>query len=202
MEAYLFFAGEISDYEQIKNLIKYKKNIFCADGGANHLLTLDLEPQLLLGDFDSISEEAKVKFENCKKLVFSSDKDYSDGELLIKEVYDKYEKIYILGGFGGRLDHSYFNLHLMEKYPKCVLINHDEEVFLLNEETIFKSKNNKRISFLPLDKENIINLEGFLYNLYKKEVNRGECLTLSNVITKDIATVSISKGSFLCSIQI
>ncbi len=202
MEAYLFFAGEIENYKSIKKIIKDEKNIFCADGGANHLLKIDLYPKLLLGDFDSISKEAMKKFSHCKKLTFSKDKDFSDGELLIKEIYEKYEKIYIFGAFGGRVDHSYFNLHFLEVYPKCILINSNEEIYLLKKYNKIINKKGKKISFLPLDKENIIDLKGFEYNLNMKNIKRGESLTLSNTLKEDKVLIKVSKGSFLCSLEI
>jgi len=43
--------------------------IIAADGGANHCLTLGITPDIVIGDLDSISDEAKEKFNNILEAV-------------------------------------------------------------------------------------------------------------------------------------
>lgn len=196
-KAYVFLAGEIRDYKKVKNYIE-NENIYGADGGGNHIFHIGMKPKMLLGDFDSIDKDVYEKFHKDTIIKsFSIAKDYSDGELIIKEIYKEYDEIIIFGALGGRSDHSFVNLFLLEKYPKCKIINEDEILFYLNNEYKFTDNLNKRISFLPLADENIIDLKGFWFDLDEKFVPRGSSLTLSNEIRQGEAFVKVLKGSFI-----
>lgn len=198
-KAYVFLAGNIDDFDFIKKIIGNSKEIFGADGGGNHIFNLGLKPHLLVGDFDSIEKNILETYKKSKVelLNFSTDKDYSDGELLIKRIYDSYDEIIILGALGGRYDHSLFNIYLLEKYPKCKIINSKEELYFINDIFFFKNDIDKRVSFLPLCNTNCISLEGFAYNLDKRIVKRGSSLTLSNIILEKDACVRIYQGGFI-----
>lgn len=196
--AYLFFAGKINDYNDIKTIIGTNENIYGADGGGLHIYNLNLKPKLLLGDFDSLSSEIYEKFaKECQIKNYPPNKDYSDGELLIKTLYDDYDELIIFGALGGRYDHSFFNAFLLEAYPKCRIINNKEELFFINSSYKFLNSKGKTVSFLPLDRENCISLIDFEYELDKKDVKRGESLTLSNIISKNDAEAIVHHGAFL-----
>jgi thiamine pyrophosphokinase len=196
--AYLFFAGKIKNYNDIKEIIGTNENIYGADGGGLHIHNLKLKPKLLLGDFDSLSAEIYEKFsKECQIKRYPPNKNYSDGELLIKTLYNDYDELIIFGALGGRYDHSFFNAFLLEIYPKCKIINNKEELFVIDSNHKFISEIGKTVSFLPLDRENCISLINFEYELNKKEVKRGESLTLSNIVLKNDAEAIVHRGAFL-----
>lgn len=196
--AYLFFAGEIENYDYIKEIIGKNENIYAADGGGRHVLNLGLKPKLILGDFDSLDKNILNKFsKECEVKEFPPNKNFSDGELLVQTIYDEYDEICIFGALGGRYDHSFFNTFLLEAYPKCRIVNFKEELFFLDKEYVFINEKEKRISFLPISKDNNISLLDFEYELCRKEVKRGESLTLSNIIAEKKSKAIVHKGSFL-----
>jgi len=197
--AYLFFAGELKNYDFVKNFIGDDTHIYGADGGANHIYELGLNPLLLVGDFDSISKIAYDKFKKESKLIsYPPNKNFSDGELLIRSIYDDYDELIIFSALGGRYDHTFFNVYLLEVYPKCKIINEEEELFFINKEHVFYNEEKARTSFLPLCTNNQISLYGFEYPLDKEAVKRGDSLTLSNVISEKVAKVEVHKGGFIC----
>ena len=201
-KAIVFFSGVIENYFEIKKVNLNDYDIYCADGGAEHAKALNLLPKLIIGDFDSIRPSTKEYFNNKTEfLEFPKDKDFTDGELLLKHIYDDYNEIYVLGAFGGNLYHLLGNIFLLEKYPKVKLINDFEEVFYVNDTFIFTNKKDLKISFIPVDKENNISLKGFKFNLIEKTVKRGDSLTLSNTITESIAVAEVHSGAFIAIIQ-
>lgn len=201
-KAIVFFSGVIENYFELKKINLNDYDIYCADGGAEHAKTLNLFPKLIIGDFDSIKTSTKEYFiDKTEFLEFPKDKDFTDGELLLKHIDNDYDEIYVLGAFGGSLYHLLGNIFLLEKYPKVRLINDFEEIFYVKDTHIFSEKKDIKISFIPIDKDNTISLKGFKFNLTEKSVKRGDSLTLSNTITESIAVAEVHLGSFICVIQ-
>ncbi len=81
--------------------------LVAVDGGYSRFLELDIEPDIALGDFDSLGYEPS----GCKCSVYPREKDDSDLERALERIYlDGYRKITIFGALGGRLDHTLGNL--------------------------------------------------------------------------------------------
>ncbi|MBZ4683237.1 MAG: thiamine pyrophosphokinae [Fusobacteriaceae bacterium] len=178
-------------------------DIYCADGGANYLYDIGKIPKLIIGDMDSIKKDVleyytkeKVKIEKYPK-----DKDITDGELIIKKIYFKYEEILILGAIGGKSSHFLTNLYLLEKYPKIKFINNDEEIFIIEKSCILKNYLNKEISFIPIEKIENLSLSGFKYNLKNKDVERGTSLLVSNTGVSNELEIKFLKGKMICVIN-
>ncbi|MGL5535231.1 MAG: thiamine diphosphokinase, partial [Cetobacterium sp.] len=111
--------------------------------------------------------------------------------------------IYIIGGFGGRIDHTLTNINLIFKYNNIIFIDKYEKLFLVTPNFVLKNNLDKRISFIPFsDTVENLTLEGFLYPLNNHTLKRGDSTCLSNIITKDIATISFSSGKLLGALSL
>ena len=95
--AYLFLNGELrGDTKFYLNFIKKQKgDIYCADGGANICYELNLIPKEIYGDLDSIKDEVKKFYQekDIKFIKFQVEKDYTDSELVLNEIQNKYDII-------------------------------------------------------------------------------------------------------------
>lgn len=91
--------------------------VVAADGGALKAISLGLQPDLVVGDGDSLAPEriAELRGDGVEVLVHPADKDESDTELAVGEALARgASSIVILGAFGGsRLEHSVANLLLL-----------------------------------------------------------------------------------------
>ncbi|GAA5335583.1 MULTISPECIES: thiamine diphosphokinase [Thermus] len=86
--------------------------LLAADSGGRHALALGLTPDLWLGDFDS-SPAWLQKALPAPKEVLPQDKDLTDGEALLRRALALgAEEVLLLGGIGGRLDHTLAHLAL------------------------------------------------------------------------------------------
>lgn len=86
--------------------------LLAADSGARHALALDLPLELWLGDFDS-SPPWLQKALPAPKEALPREKDLTDGEALVRRALDLgAEEVLLLGGVGGRLDHTLAHLEL------------------------------------------------------------------------------------------
>lgn len=79
-----------------------------ADRGAYYLYERGIRPDLMIGDFDSITleERAKLFAQNTETTVVAAEKDETDTDLaLFQAIAKNPEKIILTGVTGGRLDH-------------------------------------------------------------------------------------------------
>ena len=92
--AYLFLNGELRGSKKfyLDFIEKNMGDIYCADGGANICYELGLTPKEIYGDLDSIKNEVKEFYQekNIKFIKFQVEKDYTDSELILNEIQNKY----------------------------------------------------------------------------------------------------------------
>ena len=204
--AYLFFNGQLRGSKKFySNLIeKQKGDIYCADGGANIAYQLNLIPKEIYGDLDSIKDEVKEFYakKNVKFIKFNVEKNYTDSELVLNEIQNKYDKIYAIGALGGSIDHELTNINLLNKYSNLIFITQKEKIFKINKSYEFYNMKNKKISFIIFsDKVKDLTLKGFKYDVENLDLKKGETRCVSNIIEKKEARVTLKSGSLLCIIK-
>mgnify|MGYP000010849427 FL=1 len=201
--AYVFFNGELlGSKEYYLNLMKKNKgDIYCADGGANLLEKLGVVPMEIWGDFDSVPENILEKYEKSGVIIkrFPKDKDFTDGELILKYISEKkYDKIIVIGGLGGRKDHELTNLNLMFKFKNLIFVSETEDIFAIENYREFIGEKGKTISFVPFsEKVENLTLKGFKYPLTNYTLHQGESICMSNIAQEDICVVSFDKGKLI-----
>lgn len=201
-KAFVFLNGEFTKnlkfYEELKI---DEKHLYCADGGAKQALELKYTPREVWGDFDSLSDECIdiLKKKGVKLKKFNKDKDFSDGEILIKYVVSLgYNKIYILGGTGGRIDHFLTNINLSFKYPNIIFKTEKEEIFVIEKKYEFDNLKGVTLSFIPFsDNVKGIDLKGVKYPLKNYTLKRGDSICLSNIITENKAMIKFLEGKII-----
>ena len=200
MKAIIIASGKAVNKDIFNELYFDNDFIICADGGLNYLDNLNIIPNLIVGDFDSVDESLLVKYQNIKTIRFSKDKDYTDTELAIEEaIKSGYREIIIFGATGTRLDHTMANMMLIEKYLKenveIKIIDNNNIVQILDKNIIINKKTGYYLSIVPIT-ECIegITLNGLKYPLDNVNVQRGSTLCISNEIVDDKAIIQLSKG--------
>ena len=204
--AYLFLNGELrGDKNFYLDFIKnHKGDIYCADGGANFCYELTLIPKEIYGDFDSIKNDVKEFYQekNVKFIKFKVEKDYTDSELLLNEIQNKYDIIYCIAGLGGSIDHELTNINLLDKYSNLIFISEKEKIFKIDSDSKFNDMINTKISFVIFsDEVKALTLKGFKYNIENMDIKKGEARCISNIILENEANLFIKSGSLLCVIK-
>lgn len=202
-KAYIFCNNKCIDYTidfAIDGLI------IAADGGAEFLVSQKIYPQVLIGDFDSISNKTlRILKEKSKILQYPTVKNETDSELALDYcIENNYDTVVMINAQNGRLDHTLANIFLIEKFIKngisLSFINRDNKIFVLHDydEIEFKSQRKKKISLIPLtERVHVESISGFEYKLENKILYRSNTQGISNNAISEVLNVKISSGILL-----
>ena len=208
MKICIILNGEIKEYKVIKNiLIKGQYDyIICADGGANHTYNMDIIPDYIIGDLDSVEAEIVNHYENCgvRFEKFPSKKNETDTELCIY-LADKLKakEIHFIGALGGRIDHTIANINLlyyvrqMNIVPK--IISEKEQVHIAtNEEITIYGNKGDAISVIPINGDaKRVTLTNLEYPLNNYDMKFYLPLGISNVMLNKECKLKVENGSIL-----
>jgi len=186
--------------------IKQANYVIGADRGAQFLIEHGIEPNIALGDFDSVNNEQMTKIkDNSKQFIgFDAiDKDYTDTQIAYMHALElKPQQIIIVGGLGTRYDHSLANLQLLElslEYDIPTTIIDEHNCIQLMNDTLTLSQNSYHyVSLIPYsDQVTGITLKGFKYPLTDATLTKGRSIGISNELINDTGTIHIKSGKLL-----
>ena len=203
----IFLNGEYKySQEFMDKLVSENAVCFYADGGANFAFKYGKMPEVIIGDLDSIEKKVLEYYKSKNILIkkFPKDKDFTDFELILKEINkisenkNFVEKIFVVGGLGKRIDMTLSNLFIMEKYKNLVFLEENEEIFYAEKSFILKNKKEYEFSIIPIsEKVEKLTLKGFKFETDKIDVKRENSRLVSNVILENEASVEFENGKLI-----
>ncbi|MBU3917214.1 thiamine diphosphokinase [bacterium] len=204
--ALIILNGEKPSKELLEEFWQKTELKVCADGAADMLLAFHLEPDIILGDLDSISQEIQCELSSVR-IIKMLDQNKTDGEKAIKYCIDNgFSHLFILGALGKRIDHTLYNLELLKKmnFPgvEISLFSEEDEAFLAQSKKTLRAKVGARISLFPLfGKVHGVTSLGLKYPLNNDTLEMGRFSSLSNEFVEDSATINLSSGALLVVIE-
>jgi len=202
MNALVIGNGSFEPGNAFLEAIKLSDLIICADGGARHLYNSGIKPDVLIGDFDSITPYILEEYKKTgvEIIKYPVRKDMTDTELAVECAVSRGAgRIFIAGAFGTRIDHTLSNLQLLHRLLDSglegVLIDENNTVYLIEDRIKIKRKENYKLSLIPATPvvEGIYT-GGLAYPLVDAVMKMGTTVGISNEFTSDEAWVSIRKG--------
>lgn len=173
--------------------------LICADGGANSAIKMNLIPDFILGDLDSINSKALSKFRSLSKIIKVKRQNDTDVEKCLKYAIKKgFGEVLLTGVTGNRLDHTFCNLGIVLKYfPQINISLVAENSFLkpVKGNVKLKSSVGETISLYGVDKKTKFTSSGLKYQLKNISLPFGEKESTSNVSTKTIVELKIKNGT-------
>jgi thiamine pyrophosphokinase len=173
--------------------------LICADGGANSLSKLDLVPQAIIGDMDSISTGTLNRFRKKTIIIKIKRQNDTDVEKALKyAIKNKFNEALLLGAAGDRLDHTICNLGIVLKFYQKILISIISEKSYLkpyNEKVELKSYPGEIISLYGFDSKTKISSRGLNYPLKNTSLPFGEKESTSNVSISEKVNLTINGGT-------
>ena len=178
-----------------------KDFIIAADYGFYKAKEINVLPDLIVGDMDSVQEKNIPNDILFQK--YSPIKDDTDTLIAIKEGIKRgFLDFIILGGLGGRLDHTLANLQCI-KYVKnhggnCYIIDNNSKCTVIKNETLTVFNDYKYFSlFCFSNKATGVTLKGFKYPLNDATVIDDFPIGVSNEIMSKEGQVTVINGELL-----
>ena len=179
------------------------------DKGLEMLEQLDIEPDLIIGDFDSANDGIRAKYvtspdavvrEKC--VVLNPEKDFTDTHVAVLEAAKRgFTRALLLGATGTRLDHTLGNLGLLftceQEGIHAEILDLHNRISLIQKEKIVRAENlyGSYISLLPFSEcVKGITLKGFKYNANDLSIRKGETIGLSNELREEEGHITIGDG--------
>ena len=167
------FPGKKSSIE----LITASDFLICCDGAASKILDLDIEPDIIIGDMDSIDDATLDKLSDRIKEI--NDQSSNDLSKALKWLINKnIDSVIVLGADGLRDDHSLSNilLFLENSYPyKINIITDHGEFDVINTSLLephgglysqsFSSFKGQGVSVFCSDRQSTFQSTGLRYKL-------------------------------------
>ena len=202
MKCVIVANGEMEYSSDMITIIRNAQMVLCADGGARHLRKMNITPDILTGDFDSIDADDQSFFQNkkVKTKTFPQTKNYTDTELCLSYAIKKNATdITFLGVTGSRLDHTLANIFLLKKLTKLNIksriIDRHNELFIVTDFIELQGRPGELLSIIPVSHSvKGITLTGLEYPLKNADIKMGDSLGISNVFKESAASISIKKG--------
>jgi thiamine pyrophosphokinase len=204
--AILFINGEVKAYGFLSALVQDDDYLVAVDGGLRHLLAIDRQPQLLIGDLDSVtSQQLKaLSDKGVEVLRFPVEKNETDLELALLETCRRgCKSLLLVGALGGRIDQMLANLFLL-LLPKLEEINvriveSDQELFIIHHQAPIEGNPGDTVSLLPLkDHAEGVTTTGLQYPLINETLYLEHSRGISNRMLESRAGVVLEKGTLLC----
>lgn len=197
--AIIIANGKAPKKTQLDYFISKKySTLICADGGANTALKLNLVPNFIIGDFDSISIKALEFFESKTKFIRIKRQNDTDVEKALKFLISKnFTDVLLVGATGDRLDHTICNLGIIIKYFNKInisLLHENSFLRAYNSDVKLNTKIGETISIYAFDKKTKITSKGLKYPLKNISLPFGEKESTSNIAAKNFINLKISNG--------
>ena len=203
---FIFLLNGDFDKEYDINFFKKYNRIVCIDGGFEKFLKLNLniEPDYIIGDFDSINNmDSKTKNIDKKKIIFKDNQDETDTEYALKYILKNYsnEQIksidFIYSASTSRIDHLLCNILLLKQVPLNInskIITKTQEIFLLRNKVDIIGHVGRTLSVIPITNVKGLTIKGCKWDLDNTDLNFGFVGGISNIVDKDDAEISLKEG--------
>jgi thiamine pyrophosphokinase len=177
--------------------------IICADSGYLRLLKAGIEPNLILGDFDS-SPKPNI---DCEIVTLPVEKAYTDTFECVQLAVERgYNDITIFNAIGNRFDHTYSNVLILDycrkNSVKCRICDEHNRLSLITDRAVIKKEYDNFSLFAYLEDCKNVRIKGAyytagFYNLDALNINQGDQFAQSNFISEEECEITLEKGTLL-----
>ncbi len=195
----LFGSGAYPPVPLIRRLFRHARMLVCADGGANVAHRCGITPDCIIGDLDSIRDDARTAFHAAGvefiHLHRQTDTDLEKALLHLRRL--RHRRLVGMGLTGRLLDHTLGNLSVLTRHVPhfdMTLIDPDYRIDVITAEAHFDCATGDRISLVPLTACRGIRTSGLQYALRGGDLLPGIREGTSNAASSDHFTVRLREG--------
>ncbi len=203
---FIFILNGEFDTKYDLNFFNNYSKIICIDGGYLNFqkLNLNLKPDYIIGDFDSIGKIDIINQNTDKpKVIFKDNQDETDSEFAVKYILKNYSNNdiknidFIYAVSTSRIDHLFCNAYLLKKIPINInskIITKYQDIFLLRNSINIKEKEGKTLSVIPITNVKGLTIKGCKWDLENTDLSVGFIGGISNIIEQNLAEISLKEG--------
>ncbi len=183
------------------------------DGGYEYCSFLEIKPDFILGDFDSMGKSQLERLtltaeaEPDRVIRIPKEKDDTDMLAAIKLGLEKgYRDFRIYGGSGGRLEHTLANiqclLYLKEHDAVGYMMDGTGMILVARKEAIsFKESMEGYLSLFSLGEKAVVSIEGLKYPLDNYTVTNSFPIGISNEFMGEKGCITVHEGAVVIIIS-
>lgn len=201
MKSCLVISGGL--YSPIPDTLEYDYSIAC-DRGVLNARKLGITPDLIIGDFDSLTTPIPAEYSHVPVNNYPIRKDDSDTMIAARIALDLgFDKVILVCALGGRLDHTFANLQTLG-----FIASHGSTGELYSSDTHVTTHTGGSIHLPRLEGYSLslfaysdvcrdISIHGSGYDIDHIDITNTFPIGLSNYWNKDIVNVSMAEGILL-----
>lgn len=174
--------------------------IIAADQGYDNVLSLGLDPDLVVGDFDSLGKIPDRE----DVITLPVRKDMTDVGYAVEKGFERGCREFILyGAVGGALDHTFANVaiahDIARRGARALLIGEEYSFTVLHDSSItFHARQSGRISVFAVGgMAEGVTIRGLSYEVEDFDVACTDHIGVSNAFIGQAAEISVRKGDLL-----
>lgn len=200
----IFANGTLTEPDRLRAYLRSADRIFCADGGTHNAQALDLKPEAIIGDLDSLTSElvAEMKAAGVAIEEHPARKDQTDLELAFElAMAEQPDEILLVTALGGRLDQMLANVLLLTRPDyagvQLTIAEGAQWITLLraHQSLIVEGQLGDTLSLVPLTAiVTGVNIQGVEWPLDEATLSLGSTWSISNRLAGPQATVQIGEG--------
>lgn len=195
----------LSAYQQYASEYDYLVGV---DGGTQFAYNHSLNPDLIIGDMDSLDPVILSFYANkgCRVIRYRPEKDNTDTAIAIEYAMNSNAtQIILAGGVGDRFDHSYANIcllnYIVSRDIDAKIITDKHVLQIITDEVSFQGEKGKTLSLLPFAGDVTgVTLKGLKYPLYNATLTLDSPIGISNIIEENEAIIKIDEGNRLLAV--
>lgn len=201
MRAAVLAGGRIRATAELKRLVSACDLVLAADSGLHHAQTLEVRPDKIVGDFDSVSPQVLARYADVPRQRHPRAKDQLDLELALDvATREGARELIIVGSLGGRLDQTLATILIAARHKKAgtgvSLHTGNLEVHYLTTGELLELdvEVKRRFSTLSLEGAATVSIFGARFPLKRQSLPFGVGLGVSNEVTASPLTVEVIDG--------
>ncbi len=193
-------GAEIRDYAAVRAYLKEDDYCVFCDCGLRHRAGLGIEPDLIVGDFDSFDRPDT----EIETIVLPREKDDTDTVFAAKEALRRgFRDFLLVGVMGGRMDHTLGNVAILqmlrEQGGRGRIVDDYSEMELVAEAPVIVEDSFRNFSLLNISgTARGVTIEGAKYPLKDGEITCSYPIGISNeTLPGERAVISVAEGELL-----
>lgn len=204
----LLAGGDAAATDDLRELTQKAAYVVAADSGLKHAQALGVRPDVIVGDFDSVTDEVLAAYRDTAHVRHPPEKDWLDLELALHHLQEKgLTHVVIVGGFGSRLDQSLAALLIAAKQvQQGVRVRFHSGVrqaFVVagGQQLTLAVEEGRTFSLLSLLSQARVSVVGAKYPLDRAVLEFGVGLGVSNIATSTTTTPTTTTPTTTVSVH-